>query len=195
MQIYKLPMLEQHANMVYDALVKYCGASNDNYNRQRFIETQITMFCSEYRFIGNLGFGGKFWRSNNKWYVSQYREHETPETVKMIDGCNKHLHNIRDVCLSQLPMNVDMANMVFDTIVKNFGPQLESLRNDFVTSNVPYALKHTFEYDSCTFVFTRNYHWSFKFCFDKLGRDHYNKQSYEVDKIVSKMRDLHRHSY
>lgn len=46
---------------------------------------------SEYRFIGSLGFGGKFWRNNGRWYVTAYREDLTPERQAVIDATNAAL--------------------------------------------------------------------------------------------------------
>lgn len=53
--------------------------------------------CAEYRFMGSLGFGGKFrnnGNNNNVPYVDCYSEHETPERLKMIDAANARLAEI-----------------------------------------------------------------------------------------------------
>lgn len=50
--------------------------------------------CTEYRFCGALGFGGKFRNNGNRNdtpYVDCYREHETPERLAMIEVANKRL--------------------------------------------------------------------------------------------------------
>lgn len=50
--------------------------------------------CREYRFIGALGFGGKF-RNNgncdNTPHVDCYAEHETPKRLAMIEAANRRL--------------------------------------------------------------------------------------------------------
>ena len=52
----------------------------------------------EYRIQGNLGFGGKFWNDNNKWYVNCYPEHMTDERRAIIDKTNAELKVLRESC-------------------------------------------------------------------------------------------------
>jgi hypothetical protein len=50
--------------------------------------------CREYRFMGELGFGGKFrnnGKRNNTPYVDCYSENETPSRREMIERANKRL--------------------------------------------------------------------------------------------------------
>ena len=71
--------LEQ-ANRVYDILVTECGASERM--REEFVNYHLTKpwyWPTEWRFQGNLGFGGKFWNEHNGWRVSCYQEDETAE--------------------------------------------------------------------------------------------------------------------
>lgn len=56
---------------------------------------QTTRFINEYRFGGMLGMGGKFWRSNGKWYVNCYPENETPERKAIIEKANKALAELK----------------------------------------------------------------------------------------------------
>lgn len=83
-------MTEEVANAVFDILVTYAGANESI--REDFVYHQSTSVCDEYRFQGALGFGGKFrrsWgRSGERWYVDQYPEDETPESVRKIDDTN-----------------------------------------------------------------------------------------------------------
>lgn len=55
--------------------------------------------CREYRFMGALGFGGKF-RNNgnhdNTPHVDCYREDETPARLKMIETANERLKALFD---------------------------------------------------------------------------------------------------
>ena len=68
------------ANAIYDILVEHAGAPERH--RGDFVHTQqrTDPICAEYRFQGNLGFGGKFWRNpsinGQTWYVNAYREDE-----------------------------------------------------------------------------------------------------------------------
>lgn len=86
------PLTRSEANSVYDVLVQMAGANESD--REQFIATQRDG-CTEYRFQGRLGFGGKFWNNDNRWYVSCYREDETPETTRVIDETNKVLEILR----------------------------------------------------------------------------------------------------
>ncbi len=62
----------EQANAVFDVLVEVAAAPVGM--RDNFVHAQTTGHCSEYRFQGVLGFGGKFWRSSNRWYVTAYPE-------------------------------------------------------------------------------------------------------------------------
>jgi hypothetical protein len=66
------------ANKIYDILVKECGAweeeRNDFVLHQTREEEQMTR---EWRFCGKLGFGGKFWRNNDRLYVNYYNEDQS----------------------------------------------------------------------------------------------------------------------
>jgi hypothetical protein len=87
-------MTRDQANAVYDILVQECGASETYLScseRGHFIQQQIEREVTEWRFCGNLGFGGKFWRIGGRLYVSCYRDDETPERLKMIEAANKRL--------------------------------------------------------------------------------------------------------
>lgn len=79
---------------VYDVLVSLgAGTSDSDYS-------QWTNFWNgdgtEYRFCGLLGFGGKFWRANGRWYVNCYSEHETPERLALIAIADKQLARLKD---------------------------------------------------------------------------------------------------
>lgn len=53
----------------------------------------------EFRFGGKLGFGGKFYRSGTRWYISCYREDETPEREAIIERTNARLEAFREEVL------------------------------------------------------------------------------------------------
>ena len=84
----KSQMNEATANAIYDILVEECGAPMRN--RRDFVYHQTDSDIREWRFSGSLGFGGKFWRSD-KWYVSYYQEHQTPERDAMERAANARL--------------------------------------------------------------------------------------------------------
>lgn len=73
---------------VWSILEEYAGApsgmkSNFMYNWPE---------CREFRFCGNLGFGGKIWWDGEKAFVSCYTEHMTPEIKKIINKTNARLN-------------------------------------------------------------------------------------------------------
>jgi hypothetical protein len=69
---------------IWDILVELCGACSED--RDLFIAN--TSF--EYRFMGNLGFGGKIYMDAPP-RVSCYKEDETPARLKIIEVANKAL--------------------------------------------------------------------------------------------------------
>lgn len=78
---------ETLANSIYDILVEECGAHPNS--RNEFVTT--VNGTAEYRFIGNLGFGGKFWNANKRFYVNCHREDETPNALAAIEKTNQRL--------------------------------------------------------------------------------------------------------
>lgn len=78
---------------VYDLLVVEAGAPAHGHLREAFVlaycETERP--ATEYRCCGAFGFGGKFWRNAQRFYVSCYREHETPERLATIEKVNAAL--------------------------------------------------------------------------------------------------------
>lgn len=100
---------EQIANEIYDLLVDHAGASTKDNRRAQFIHFLTNDAASihdtlEFRFMGALGFGGKFWIGresfldesdpnwHGEWWVNQYREDETPETVSMVKATQSSLN-------------------------------------------------------------------------------------------------------
>lgn len=91
----EVKLTEDQANAVYDILVQYCGASSDEHDQYSFMYHQTTG-CREYRFMGNLGFGGRFWNLLREWSVNCYTEDVNPERQVMIDEANKALKGLRE---------------------------------------------------------------------------------------------------
>ena len=86
----------EKANKIYDILVEECDAEVAEAEKRNFVYSQIKLSdgCREWRFVGRLGFGGKFWNNNDRWYVSCYREDETPDRLAMIEKVNKRLADL-----------------------------------------------------------------------------------------------------
>lgn len=81
---------EEKANKVYDILVSLGSAREDE--RGSFVYNQINGECSEWRFCGNLGFGGKYRAYRNT--VDCYKEDLTEERIIIIDKINSELSKI-----------------------------------------------------------------------------------------------------
>jgi hypothetical protein len=86
-------LTEREANAVWSVLVTEAGASSDADDRREFVYHQTTEFVSEFRFMGSLGFGGKFWRGrrDERWYVTCYPEHMTPDRRQIVADTNAAL--------------------------------------------------------------------------------------------------------
>ena len=82
-------MTKDSANKIYDVLVKYAGAHEDWRNNFVYCHAVDKYGCQEYRFQGDLGFGGKYYSGRNK--VSAYSEDLTPKREKQIDKVNYYL--------------------------------------------------------------------------------------------------------
>lgn len=80
---------------VIKILVEECGMRPpDRYCAFRYHVAEAKDPCREYRFMGDLGFGGKFrnnGNNNNTPHVDCYREHETPSRLAMIERANARL--------------------------------------------------------------------------------------------------------
>ena len=82
-------------NDIYTILVEECGASETE--RESFVTSQMSPdYPREWRFSGDLGFGGKFWRVSSYFYVNCYQEDETTERKTKIDKTNKRLVDFLD---------------------------------------------------------------------------------------------------
>jgi hypothetical protein len=82
----------EQAAAIYDILVDRAGA--DPGDGDAFIY-HLTDGCTEWRFRGHLGFGGKLYVEPRGWRVGAYPEDMTParaETIRVanaaLDGCH-----------------------------------------------------------------------------------------------------------
>lgn len=81
-------------NAIYDILVQTCEAGENL--REQFIAYEgVASLPTEFRFMGALGYGGKFRRDRQRWYVDCYLEDLTRERSMMIDRANLLLDALR----------------------------------------------------------------------------------------------------
>lgn len=82
-------MYESQALKVWDILVRVCDAPIGY--RWDFVRSITECGVKEYRFQGNLEFGGKFYVDRIGNWVSCYPEDETPEREKIIQQANTEI--------------------------------------------------------------------------------------------------------
>lgn len=82
-----MKITKEKADKVYDVLVEIGGA--DKTDKDNFIYHHTKEECSEWRFYGKLGFGGKYRSGYNM--VTCYPEDETPQRKALIDEINERL--------------------------------------------------------------------------------------------------------
>ena len=81
----------EFAGNIWDILVEDCGAIN--VEREGFIHAAKTTKNLEYRFCGNLGFGGKIYLETPP-RISCYSEDRTKEKDEIIQKTNRKLSEI-----------------------------------------------------------------------------------------------------
>ena len=79
---------EEQASQIFDILKEICGAND--YWRNNFIQ-EMCADCTEYRFSGSLGGGGKLRNNSNGIYVDCYQEDLNPERQQTIETVNVKL--------------------------------------------------------------------------------------------------------
>lgn len=80
------------AKRIWNILVKHCDAKIDS---DSFINLAVNGKLTEFRFIGNLGFGGKIWNNRYSFYVTCYPEDETPVRLAAIKCANEELSKLQ----------------------------------------------------------------------------------------------------
>jgi len=85
---------EELLSKVYAILVECAGANGDNYEIMSFICSHLEgkYPCHEWRFGGELGFGGKFRIESMR--VDCYSEDRTPKRKKIIEKTNLKLKEL-----------------------------------------------------------------------------------------------------
>jgi hypothetical protein len=88
-------MTSKTAHAVYTLLVSLGGASEND--RPSFVQyyTENVNLPSEWRFMGTLGLGGKFYMDEFSWRVGCYREDDTPARISTITTLNQVLADLR----------------------------------------------------------------------------------------------------
>jgi hypothetical protein len=93
-----MKMSREVAGRIYDILEEI-GARSDM--RDIFVYSHITdEFQREWRFQGQLGFGGKFWNEYSyfdkkyEWRVSCYSEDENRKRLEIITAVNRKLKDL-----------------------------------------------------------------------------------------------------
>ena len=80
-------------------LTEECGANYDDFTMlQQFVCGE----WDEFRFQGDLGFGGKMYAKRDSAYVSCYPEDSTPERRVMIERANTRLTRLFDALCGDL---------------------------------------------------------------------------------------------
>jgi len=87
-------MKELIANKIYDILVTLGGAFEPERDSFIYHHSKNKDICTEWRFQGKLGFGGKYYSDLN--VVDCYSEDETPTILKLIEKINIELKNVHD---------------------------------------------------------------------------------------------------
>lgn len=77
-------------NQVYDLLIREAGARDYIHDQTSFVDAycKIQYPATEYRFGGKLGWGGKFYRSGDRFTVSCYPEDRSVEIDAIIKKVN-----------------------------------------------------------------------------------------------------------
>lgn len=95
------PLPEEIAHKIYDILVEHVPISEKvdealgmDHWRYSFVQYATEGDWVEYRIGGPLGFGGKVWFNADHWYVTCYREDETPERIEAINRTNAALDKL-----------------------------------------------------------------------------------------------------
>jgi hypothetical protein len=98
-----VPMTQDQVTAVWRVLVEHAGApgSPDSWKARDFLYHQTAGSTDEYRFQGSLGFGGKFFNCNGRWYVTAYPEavKRWPEMQQVIDATNEALAALRNAMI------------------------------------------------------------------------------------------------
>ncbi len=82
---------EDQARQIWAILVEYCDAPGDSDMESAFVDYLVSTPRAEFRFQGNLEFGGKLYVNGNGIYVAYYKEHKNDEREKAKCMANKKI--------------------------------------------------------------------------------------------------------
>ena len=91
------PVPEDIADKIWDVVERHCGADTRPdvaHGKRSFVRYALEGTWTEYRFCGNLGFGGKLWLNAGRIYVACYSEDSTPRRKAAIAAANMELNEI-----------------------------------------------------------------------------------------------------
>lgn len=77
------------SRQIYQILVDQVGANSKEDDFVTFAH-YMERDCREFRFVGNLGFGGKFY-NDGRWRISCYSEDSNEERDTVIENVNRQL--------------------------------------------------------------------------------------------------------
>lgn len=78
--------------LIFNILMAECGAIESD--RDQFMRWFIEGPGIEFRIGGKLGFGGKFWKNSDRYYVSCYPEDMKAKQKKIITKVNALLEGV-----------------------------------------------------------------------------------------------------
>ncbi len=87
-------LAKDFANNVYDILVDLGGAREEDRSSFIYSFCEDQYVCSQWRFQGHFGFGGKYLHPNNS--ISYYRETKTEELEKLAEEVNDKLKELEN---------------------------------------------------------------------------------------------------
>ncbi len=99
----------EYALKIGNILVDIGGANSKildlNSEFIRYLTKEESNWGHEYRFMGHLGSGGKFYSSWDNWRVSCYQESETPFRLSVIKEINEQLKKLHAEYYKKLEKN------------------------------------------------------------------------------------------
>ena len=92
------PKAHEVAERIWEILVEHVGVDPEGSWHDMFLYWFESGQGREFRFGANLGFGGKFWRNDGRWYVTHYPEDADiwPEMPAIADAANEALAELKD---------------------------------------------------------------------------------------------------
>ena len=90
----QVPMSEDKANQIYTVLTNFAGARDTERDDFVYHFSKAKEMPNEWRFRGNLGFGGKYWPKRNQ--VSYYSEDSTEKFQELKTTIDKELKKVED---------------------------------------------------------------------------------------------------